>query len=143
METKLASGRIRRFLHERTQQAALLGVILIVSILVQLRTGGSFLTASNLNEMMREASMLIIVSVGMMIVIVGGGIDLSVGSVMGLSGMIAALTLRANPQMPVIAVFLVAMGVGLICGVITGFVVAELRIFPLIGTLAHVIFCVV
>ena len=117
METKLASGRIRRFLHERTQQAALLGVILIVSILVQLRTGGSFLTASNLNEMMREASMLIIVSVGMMIVIVGGGIDLSVGSVMGLSGMIAA------------------MGVGLICGVITGFVVAELRIFPLIGTL--------
>ena len=45
METKLASGRIRRFLHERTQQAALLGVILIVSILVQLRTGGSFLTA--------------------------------------------------------------------------------------------------
>lgn len=97
METKLVSGRIRRFLHERTQQAALLGVILIVSILVQLRTGGSFLTASNLNEMMREASMLIIVSVGMMIVIVGGGIDLSVGSVMGLSGMIAALTLRANP----------------------------------------------
>ena len=135
METKLVSGRIRRFLHERTQQAALLGVILIVSILVQLRTGGSFLTASNLNEMMREASMLIIVSVGMMIVIVGGGIDLSVGSVMGLSGMIAALPLRANPQMPVIAVFLVAMGVGLICGVITGFVVAELRIFPLIGTL--------
>ena len=38
METKLVSGRIRRFLHERTQQAALLGVILIVSILVQLRT---------------------------------------------------------------------------------------------------------
>ena len=70
METKLVSGRIRRFLHERTQQVALLGVILIVSILVQLRTGGSFLTASNLNEMMREASMLIIVSVGMMIVIV-------------------------------------------------------------------------
>ena len=79
--------------------------------------------------------MLIMVSIGMMVVIVSGGIDLSVGSVMGLSGMIAALVLRDHRQIPIAALFLIAMGVGLICGTITGFVVAKLRIFPLIGTL--------
>lgn len=125
----------RRLIAGRTQELALVAIIVVVSILVQLRTGGSFLTPSNLNEMMREASMLIIVSVGMMMVIVTGGIDLSVGSVMGLAGMIAALTLRDNRSLPVIAVFGVALLVGLVCGIISGFVVAKLRIFPLIGTL--------
>ena len=126
---------VRRLIAGRTQELALVAIIVVVSILVQLRTGGSFLTPSNLNEMMREASMLIIVSVGMMMVIVTGGIDLSVGSVMGLAGMIAALTLRDNRSLPVIAVFGVALLVGLVCGIISGFVVAKLRIFPLIGTL--------
>ena len=127
--------KLRRFVSDHSQEAALILIIIAVGFLVQLRTGGSFLTASNLNELMREASMLIMVSVGMMIVIVSGGIDLSVGSVMGLSGMIAALVLRDHRQIPVAALFLIALGVGLICGTITGFVVAKLRIFPLIGTL--------
>ena len=69
--------------------------------------------------------MLIMVSIGMMIVIVSGGIDLSVGSVMGLSGMIAALVLRDHRGMPIAALFLIAMGVGLLCGTITGFVVGK------------------
>ena len=127
--------KIRHFFSDHSQEAALVLIIFVTGLLVQLRTGGSFLTASNLNELMREASMLIMVSIGMMIVIVSGGIDLSVGSVMGLSGMIAALVLRDHRGMPIAALFLIAMGVGLLCGTITGFVVAKLRIFPLIGTL--------
>ena len=127
--------KIRHFFSDHSQEAALVLFIFVTGLLVQLRTGGSFLTASNLNELMREASMLIMVSIGMMIVIVSGGIDLSVGSVMGLSGMIAALVLRDHRGMPIAALFLIAMGVGLLCGTITGFVVAKLRIFPLIGTL--------
>lgn len=127
--------KLKRVLTNHSQEAALIIIILVVSILVQLRTGGSFLTTSNLNELMRETSMLMMVSIGMMTVIVSGGIDLSVGSVMGLAGMIAALTLRDHRNIPVIALFLIAAGVGLICGVFTGFVVAKLRIFPLIGTL--------
>lgn len=126
---------IRQILSGHSQEAALIVIILAVSILVQLRTGGSFLTASNLNELMRETSMLMMVSVGMMTVIVSGGIDLSVGSVMGLAGMIAALTLRDHRETPVLVLVLIAAGVGLISGVLTGFVVAKLRIFPLIGTL--------
>ena len=130
-----AQKTVGKLFSKHAQETALVLVILLVSTLVQLRTGGSFLTGSNLNEMMRETSMLMMVSIGMMIVIITGGIDLSVGSVMGLSGMIGALVLRDHPNLPVPVIFLVAMGVGLICGTISGFVVAKLRIFPLIGTL--------
>lgn len=129
------SNRLRTLFSNHSQEFALIVIILIVSTLVQIRTGGSFLSGSNLNEMMRETSMLMMVSIGMMIVIISGGIDLSVGSVMGLAGMIAALTLRDHPNIPIPVLFLIAMGVGLICGTITGFVVSKLRIFPLIGTL--------
>ncbi len=126
---------MKRFLSNNSHEAALVAIILVISVLVQVRTGGSFLTGSNLNEMLRETSMLTMVSVGMMVVIITGGIDLSVGSVMGLAGMIAALVLRDNPGIAIPFLFVIAMGVGCICGIITGFVVAKLRIFPLIGTL--------
>ncbi len=132
---RLQSRRWKGFFSDHGQETALIAIIIVVSLLVQLRTGGTFLTASNLNEMLRETSMLLIVSVGMMIVIISGGIDLSVGSVMGLAGMIGALVLRDHPNLPVVVIFLIAIGVGLICGVISGFVVSKLRIFPLIGTL--------
>lgn len=131
----LNKSKIGHLLSDHSQETALVCIILAVGLLVQVRTGGSFLTGSNLNELMREASMLIMVSVGMMFVIVSGGIDLSVGSVMGLSGMIAALVLRDHRQIPIFALVLIAMGVGLLCGTLTGFVVAKLRIFPLIATL--------
>lgn len=132
---KLSQKKVRHFLSDHSQELALILIILAVGTLVQIRTGGSFLTASNLNELMREASMLLMVSIGMMIVIVSGGIDLSVGSVMGLAGMIAVLVLRDHRETPIFVLFLIAVGVGLLCGIITGFVVAKLRIFPLIGTL--------
>lgn len=132
---KITAHEFHRLVSGHTQELVLIALILVVGTLVQLRTGGSFLSASNLNEMMRETSMLMIVSIGMMIVIVSGGTDLSVGSVMGLAGMISVLVLRDHPQTPVICVFLIGIGVGMICGIITGFVVSKLRIAPLIGSL--------
>ena len=129
------NSRTKHFLSDHSQEFALILIIVVVGALVQLRTGGSFLTGSNLNELMRETSILIMVSCGMMMVIVSGGIDLSVGSVMGLAGMIAALTLRDHRTIPIPMLFLIAIGVGAVCGIFTGFVVAKLRIFPLIGTL--------
>ena len=131
----LTNKNIKNFFSDHSQEIALLFIIMAVGILVQIRTGGSFLTASNLNELMIEDSMLMMVSIGMMCVIITGGIDLSVGSVMGLAGMISALVLRDHRDIPIIALVFIALGVGLICGIITGFVVAKLRIFPLIATL--------
>lgn len=134
-ERNVRRDALSRLISGHSHEFVLVALILVVGTLVQIRTGGSFLSASNLNEMMRETSMLMIVSIGMMMVIVTGGTDLSVGSVMGLAGMISVLALRDNPQIPVVCVFAIGIGVGLICGIITGFVVAKLRIAPLIGSL--------
>ena len=111
MNNNTKSNPLRSLFSNHSQECVLICLILAVSFLVQLRTGGSFLSASNLNELMREASMLMIVSIGMTIVIVSGGIDLSVGSVMGLAGMISVLVLRDHPQIPVILVFAIGIGV--------------------------------
>ena len=61
---KINRDDLRSWLSARSQEIVLIALILVVSILVQLRTDGSFLSASNLNEMMRETSMLMIVSIG-------------------------------------------------------------------------------
>ena len=93
------------------------------------------MSSSNLNDLLRETAILMMVSVGMMMVILTGCIDLSLGSTMGLAGMICALTLRDHRETPSIVIVLIALGIGLLAGLLNGFIVAKLRIFPLIGTL--------
>lgn len=54
--------KMGHFFSDHSQEIALILIILVFGTLVQIRTGGSFLSTSNLNELMREASMLIMVS---------------------------------------------------------------------------------
>jgi len=135
MSSKRESWKLGGFFSKNTQAIALLLLIVVISVLVQIRTEGRFFSGSNINDLLRETAILMMASISMMIVILTGGIDLSVGSVMGLSGMLCALVLRDYRDTPVWALFLLAVGIGLICGIFTGFIVAKLRIFPLIATL--------
>jgi len=125
----------KKFFSNNAQQITLIILIILISIIVQIRTEGRFLSPSNLYDLFRESAILMMVSVGMMIVMISGGIDLAVGSIMGLSGMLCALTLRDHRSTPIWALFLLAIFIGLISGLLNGLVVAKLRIYPLIGTL--------
>lgn len=118
------------------REFALVVMIVLVSVFVQIRTDGVFMSRENISDLLREASILIMVSMGMMMVIVCGCIDLSLGSVMGLSGMLGAMILRDNNDIPLILLFLIAVGIGVLCGIINGFIVAKLHLYPLIATLA-------
>ena len=126
---------LKRFVSHNIRELTLFAILIVISILVQVRTGGRFLSGSNLNDLLRETAILMMVSVGMMMVILTGCIDLSLGSTMGLAGMICALTLRDHRETPIIVIVLIALGIGLLAGLLNGFIVAKLRIFPLIGTL--------
>lgn len=95
-----------------------------------------FISGENLLDMFRNTAILGILAVGMMMIITTGGIDLSVGAVVSLTGMVSALLVRDFPNTPVIAAILVAMLVGTGCGLINGFLVAKGRIIPIIATLA-------
>src|SRR5215471_3865049 len=92
-----------------------------------------FLSAGNLAGVARQTAVITIMAMGMTIVMVSGGIDLSVGSVMALSGVAGALAMVAGA--PIILGIATAIAAGALCGLATGAAIASLRIPPFIVTL--------
>ena len=109
---------------------------------VDARTGATvnnFLNSYTLIQTATDASFFAIMAVGATIVIISGGIDLSVGSVYALAGVTTAMVLRGMGQVdPFTAVavgLLVSLGIGLICGAANGALVVGLGVHPFIITL--------
>jgi ribose transport system permease protein len=92
-----------------------------------------FLTLSNLLNIAEQTSIIAIVAVGMTFVIITAGIDLSVGSVLALSGVTLASMLHGALPLPV--ALLAGPATGLFCGLLNGILVAEGRLPPFITTL--------
>jgi rhamnose transport system permease protein len=116
------------------RELGLLAFIILLSLGVQLRNP-SFLTLENLNDMVTNTAILSILAVGMMLVIITRGIDLSIGATLALSGMISALAVKALPDLNPILTILLGIMVGIVCGTILGFLVAKFGILPIIATL--------
>jgi len=92
-----------------------------------------FLRFQNLTNILDQQSGIIIVAAAGTLVLIAGGIDLSVGATYGLAGATAAqLAATYGPPVGILA----ALGVGLVTGIANGVVVTRFRINPLIGTLA-------
>jgi ribose transport system permease protein len=92
-----------------------------------------FLTVSNLLNVLEQTSINAMVAVGMTFVIVSGGIDLSVGSVLAMSGVVLASALAAGVPVPV--AILLALVVGTACGLVNGLLVSFGKLPPFIVTL--------
>lgn len=131
------------------QEAGLIGVVLVLGLFLSLygyydAVGGrpnTFLNADNLIDgIATPMSYYAIMAIGLTIVIVSGGIDISVGSTMALSGMVTASLLHrfmpdASTWTAVPLAILISLSMGLICGLINGGLVAGLRMHPFIVTL--------
>ncbi|HET7221194.1 MAG TPA: ABC transporter permease [Vicinamibacterales bacterium] len=131
-------------------QAGLVAVILLLGGVlgifagthVDARSGqvvNNFLNSYTLIQTATDASFFAIMAVGATIVIISGGIDLSVGSVYALAGVATAMVLRAiGPTDPAAAVAIglaVSLGIGLVCGATNGALVVGLGVHPFIITL--------
>jgi ribose transport system permease protein len=92
-----------------------------------------FLTVSNLLNVLEQSAINAIVAVGMTFVIISGGIDLSVGSVLALSGVVLASALHAGLSLPL--ALPLALAVGSACGLINGLLVTRGSLPPFIATL--------
>ncbi len=97
-------------------------------------TGSIFLTSINLSNLMTQMSVTAILAVGMLMIIVSGNIDLSVGSVLGFSGALAAFSLT-NLEYSLPVSILLAIGVGVLVGLFHGALTAYLNIPAFIVTL--------
>ncbi len=111
----------------------LLGLLLLMWAVLGATTR-TFLTENNLLNLMRQASIFAIIAMGQTFVIITGGIDLSVGTVLGFASVILALLLKAD--VPIVLAILLTLGMGAAIGVFHGFGVVQMGLPPFIMTLA-------
>ena len=92
-----------------------------------------FLTETNLSSVVRQTAVINIMSLGMTIIIIAGGIDLSVGAILAMSGVLGAMAIEKG--MPIPVGILVGILTGLFWGFVNGILTTRLRIAPFIVTL--------
>jgi len=108
-------------------------LLLAAFVAVAGSTTDAFLTDTNLTNLMKQMVTTGLLAYGMLVVIVTGGIDLSVGSVVALTGIMAA---GLAADMPVPFALLAGVAVGIGCGAVNGTLVARFVIAPFVVTLA-------
>lgn len=111
---------------------AIIGLI-IFSIIISLLTD-RFLTVSNLLNVLKQTSINAVIAAGMTFVILTGGIDLSVGSIVAFTGAIAASLISRDTNF--IVAMIIALAIGACFGGINGIIISKGRVQPFIATLA-------
>ncbi|HKM07335.1 MAG TPA: multiple monosaccharide ABC transporter permease [Sphaerochaeta sp.] len=117
------------------KQYGMVLALIAIYLLFYVLTGGTNASAANINNLIMQNGYIIILSVGMLLCVLTGNIDLGVGSVVAVCGASAAIAV-VDFGMPVIVGFLAAIVVGGLFGIFTGFFVSVLSIPPFIVTLA-------
>ncbi len=107
--------------------------IFLLMLVVSATVSDVFFTPSNLSNLVRQVTPVGIMSMGMLLVILTGGIDLSVGSVVAMTGVLSALFTQT---MPLPLAILASLACGLAIGSASGYLVALHKIAPFIATLA-------
>ena len=115
-----------------------IGMLLVLIILFTALVGageGKFLSVDNLLAVVRDASVVAIIGVGVTYVIITAGIDLSTGSALALVGMTMA-NIYAYTLWPIPVMLLAGVAVGILAGICNGYIVAKLHLPEFIATLA-------
>lgn len=136
----LTRERMGEWLRKYAIILILFGMIALLSIM----TGGTFLQAQNLINVVRQMSVIAMLAIGLTVVIISTGIDLSVGSIVALSAVVAS-SLAQQPDatnlmypglnLPVVVAVAAGLLVGAAAGFTNGFLIAKFRIAPFIATL--------
>jgi ribose/xylose/arabinose/galactoside ABC-type transport system permease subunit len=112
--------------------AFIIGFVILIVITASM--SDVFFTQRNLSNLMRQAVTNGVLSLGMLVVILTGGIDLSVGSIVALAGiMVAGMSKQGMPLFPAI---LICLAVGAAVGAVNGFFISRFKLQPFIVTLA-------
>ncbi len=120
--------------HKFLRHENILALLLVLALFVSANLSDRFFTLDNLlnqGRMMTEAG---IIAIAMTFVIISGGIDLSVGSIIGLSAIVLGMAWK-NLGLPLPLAILCALLTGGVCGMINGFVIIKSRMPPMIATL--------
>jgi len=114
-----------------------LGIVFALVVVVAATTidNPNFLSASSIQNLLSGAAIIALLAIGETIVIVTRNVDLSIGSVLGISAYAVGVVYRDHPHVSMAVVFLVALGIGLACGIVNGAIVTIARVPSLVVTL--------
>ncbi len=132
---RLFSRRHQELIVKYKMFLILFAMIILMSIISDV-----FLTPRNITNIIRQISINGILATGMTFVIITGGIDLSVGSILAVSGVVAAWLVK-NTDMAIVWVFFISLISGGACGFINGIIISRLNVPPFISTLALMTAC--
>ncbi|MER5893467.1 ABC transporter permease [Streptomyces sp. NPDC001876] len=133
--SKQSGGGLRALgLRADVRNLSLLGVLLALVVVGGLTEPEAFLDTGNLQLILTQSSVIGVVTVGMTLVIIGGGIDLSVGAMVALASVWA--TTLATQEFGFAGILFTAVIVGLAAGLVNGVLIAYGRMVPFIATLA-------
>ena len=108
-------------------------LVLVLIIIISSIASPVFLTSANFENLLLQMAVTMIISCGMFTILLTGGIDLSVGSIVAVSGVMVATWIET---MNWVLASVLAMLVGLVLGLLNGLLVSKLRVAPFITTLS-------
>jgi rhamnose transport system permease protein len=114
-----------------------LGIVLALVLVVGATTidNHRFLSTTSIQNLLSSAAIIALLAIGETIVIITRNVDLSIGSVLGISAYAVGVLYRDHPHISMLVIFLAALGIGVVCGVVNGLVVTVARVPSLVVTL--------
>ena len=119
----------------RSREFSLFLVLAVLVAVIQWRSNGVFLTSNVLYELTKNYAHTAVLAFGMLMVLLIGGIDISIGATLALSGMSTCLMMRDGHITNPILAFGFSILVGLLCGFIIGITISKGKVIPIIATL--------
>ena len=131
--TLLKNGKLREL--TRSRESSLFLVMVLLCIVIQWRSGGVFFTGNVLTQLAQNYAHTAVLTFGMLMVLLIGGIDISIASTLAFSGMASSMLMQQGYLTNTFSVFAVSTGIGVVCGFVVGLVIAKGKVIPIIATL--------
>ena len=132
-KTLSKGGKIGELL--RSREASLMLVMALLVAVIQWRSGGKFLSPTVIYQLTQNYAYTAVLAFGMLLVLLIGGIDISVGATLALSGMATSLMMRDGYITSPLVAFMFSIAVGSVCGLIIGGIISKGKVVPIIATL--------
>ena len=117
-----------------SREASLLIVLIVLCIVISLRSP-SFMTLKSISDMLKNNAVIMIMTLGMLGVLLIGGIDISIASTLAFSGMSVGMLMKYGMVQNTFVLFLIAIGIGALCGLLIGLIISRGKVLPIIATM--------
>lgn len=126
---------LQQLLQQNVREYGMYFALFVVALFFTFTTHGLFISSRNISNLINQTGYIAVLAVGMTLIIIIKHIDLSVGFLAGFLGAVAAIALKYW-GLPVLAVIPMILALGVLAGLVSGFLVAQLRIPAFVATLA-------